>query len=228
MGQHCLLHWLDSTNTHNIVVIWLLIHQWEKEALLSYKHNEQLKQVCWASLLNKLVFHLCCCFPAPPPPYNLTAYNDSSTAITLNWARPLFPNGLIQFYVVVYYPEGNISGAINTTTPNTTLTINGLAFYTLYFFNVSVVTGGGTSPFAGPISQRTSEDGTFLDVHVMMKVTVSVHPSPLPSPECDGIQHQLHLHHGYLATTTDHQWHHQRLSSELLCFRRVYWNHGHK
>jgi len=158
-------------------------------------------------------------FPAPPPPYNLTAYNDSSTSIMLSWTRPQFPNGLIQFYEVVYYPEGNISEARNTTTPNTTLTINGLAFYTLYFFNVRVVTGGGMSPFAGPISQRTSEDGRFLDVY-RMKVTVSVHPSPLPSPECDGIQHQLHLHHGYLATTTDYQWHRQRLSSYLLCFRR--------
>ena len=76
------------------------------------------------------------------------------------------------------------------------------------------------SPFAGPISQRTSEDGRFLDVS-MMKVTVSVHPSPLPSAERDGVQHQLHLHHGYLATTTDLKWHHQRLPSELLCFRRA-------
>eukprot|EP00731_Ephydatia_muelleri_P029842 Em0021g365a len=104
---------------------------------------------------------------APPPPYNLTAYNDSSTAITLNWARPQFPNGPIQYYEVVYYPEGNINGALNTTTPNTTLTISGLTFYTLYFFNVSVVTGGGTSPFAGPISQRTSEDAPSPPLNVM-------------------------------------------------------------
>ena len=127
-------------------------------------------------------------FPAPPPPFNLTAYNDSSTAITLNWARPQFPNGLIQFYEVVYYPEGNTNGTINTTTPDTTLTINGLSFYTLYFFNVSVVTGEGTSPFADPIGQQTSEDGRFLDVCIM-KFTESVHLSPIPSPQCDGIQY---------------------------------------
>ena len=103
-------------------------------------------------------------YPAPPPPYNITTYNDSSTAITLNWTRPLFPNGLIQLYVFTYYPEGNPNGSITNNTPSTKVIINGLAFYTLYFFTVSVVTGGGTSSFAGPISQRTSEDGRFLDV----------------------------------------------------------------
>ena len=160
-------------------------------------------------------------FPAPPPPFNLTAYNDSSTAITLNWARPQFPNGLIQFYEVVYYPDGYTNGAINTTTPNTTLTINGLAYYTLYLFNVSVVTGGGTSTFSGPISRRTSEDGRYL-ILCMMKVTAFIQSSPIPSHECDGVQHQFHLHHGYLATTTGPKWHYQNLPGEFLCFRRAY------
>ena len=98
-------------------------------------------------------------FIAPPPPYNLTAYNQSSTAITLNWTRPQFPDGIIQMYVVVYYPAVNTNGTTNITTLTTSLTISGLAFYTLYTFRVSVVTSGGTSVYTDLVSQFTSEDG---------------------------------------------------------------------
>ena len=102
-------------------------------------------------------------FLAPPPPYNLTAYNQSSTSINLNWTRPLFPNGIIQMYKVVYYPAENTSGTTNITTLTTSLTISGLAFYTLYTFRVSVVTRGGTSAYSDPVSQLTSEDGMYCE-----------------------------------------------------------------
>ena len=97
------------------------------------------------------------------PPYNLTAYNQNSASITLNWTRPLFPNGIIQMYVVVFYPAENTNGTTNITTPTTSLTISGLAFYTLYTFRVSVVTSGGTSVYSDPVSQLTLEDGMYCE-----------------------------------------------------------------
>ena len=102
-------------------------------------------------------------FVAPPPPYNLTAYNQSSTLITLNWTRPLFPNGIIMMYLILYYPAENTNEITNTTTLTTSLTIRELAFYTLYTFRVCVVTSGGTSAYSDPLSQFTSEDGTYYD-----------------------------------------------------------------
>ena len=115
-------------------------------------------------------------FVAPPPPYNLTAYNPSSTLITLNWTRPLFPNGIIMMYLILYYPAENTNEITNITTLTTSLTIRGLAFYTLYTFRVSVVTSGGTSASSDPISKLTSEGGTyynsvctvsFIDLHTI-------------------------------------------------------------
>ena len=102
-------------------------------------------------------------FVAPPPPYNLTAFNQSSTLITLNWTRPLFPNGIIMMYLVVCNQAKNTNEIINTTTLTTSLTIRGLAFYTLYTFRVCVVASGGTSAYSDPVSQLTSEDGMYCD-----------------------------------------------------------------
>ena len=98
-------------------------------------------------------------FPVPPVPCNLTALNDSSTSISLMWIRPQFPNGVIQFYVVVYYPIGNTDVPSNSNVSNTTVTVYGLAFYTSYSFKVSAVTGGGMGSFTDPVIQTTSEDG---------------------------------------------------------------------
>ena len=98
-------------------------------------------------------------FPVPPAPCNLTLLNDSSTSIRLMWIRPQFPNGVIQFYEVVYYPVGNINVSFKTNVSNTTVTVYGLAIYTSYSFKVSAVTGGGMGNFTDPVIQTTSEDG---------------------------------------------------------------------
>ena len=134
----------------------------------------------------KILPHICYCFPAPSAPYNLTAYNTSSSSITLNWTRPQFLNGIILSYEVIYYPVGSNNEATIINTSNTTLAINGLAFYTRYTFAVCAVTGGGMGNYSDPVSQHTSEDG--MSYRVCFIYSAYGHtPSPLPSLECDGI-----------------------------------------
>ena len=126
-------------------------------------------------------YHICYCFSAPPTPYNFTAYNTSSTSITLNWARPQFPNGLLS-YEVMYYPVGSSNGTTITNTSSTTLTITGLAFYTLYTFTVSAVTGGGMSNYSESVSQRTSEDGMSCIEYYVIIYMINLHTVTPPAP----------------------------------------------
>ena len=105
---------------------------------------------------------VCCYFVAPSAPNNVIATASSSTSITVTWAAPSMPNGVIRRYTVTYYRSGvGISDArrVDVTT-STRAELSGLSIFTNYTISVQAFTvslGGSSS-----VTRRTNEDGESL------------------------------------------------------------------
>ena len=85
------------------------------------------------------------CFLVPGPVQNLMATPFNARAVNVSWTEPSALNGELQRYDVTYSPSGTTIYAI---TPSIVI---GNLMDEKYTFEVSVVTGGGTS------QQRTAE-----------------------------------------------------------------------
>ena len=84
-------------------------------------------------------------------------------AIQVQWQEPEFLNGIIQYYLVHYYPtdDSNITTTINTTNAATTsLVISMLSPYTNYTVTVVAVTVA-EGEMSDPVMVRTAEAGEY-------------------------------------------------------------------
>jgi netrin-G3 ligand len=131
------------------------------------------------------------------PPYNCTAFANSSTSISLSWFTPVEPNGLITNYTITYTPIHSISG-INYTNSSSTMastdpsndtaiTIDNLLKATSYSFTLIAYTVVGPSPSADDIcflyTLQDSPDRSPVDFrgHSGSSTSVSLywsHPDP--------------------------------------------------
>ena len=105
--------------------------------------------------------------PDTPPRY-CQASSDSSTSMNVSWILPEKPNGLIEYYIIIYTPLKSLSGvdyneiSYNLTTPTNTsqLIIPGLLKATTYHFSLIAHTVIGGSPPSNTTCQETTlEDG---------------------------------------------------------------------
>ena len=129
------------------------------------------------------------CAHVPPPaapsaPRSLVAIAITSDSVSLQWAEPLPPNGIIRRYIVQYYLTSSPSNIVqyNDSVLETSVTVEGLVPFTEYTFRVSAVTvseGPSTE-----ITNTTAESGERWQVFV----SIVVH-------ECT--QAQKHTSHTY-------------------------------
>lgn len=98
------------------------------------------------------------------PPRGFAFSAVTATSVSMEWSRPLFPNGVISQYIFQYSND-----SINFTVPIlvefvndeynvTNITVTYLNEFTNYTFNLSAVTGGGTGPSVS-IRATTNEAG---------------------------------------------------------------------
>ena len=118
-----------------------------------YTHHLSLHPL---SLLTHLSLSLLTHLTAPAAPREVSATNLSSTEISVTWQQPDPANGMIQQYIVTYYPSGSPSD--NVSTSNTSITIGGLSAFTNYsVFVVAVTVAPG--PASTTVTVTTSEAG---------------------------------------------------------------------
>ncbi|KAJ8332433.1 hypothetical protein SKAU_G00426060 [Synaphobranchus kaupii] len=67
------------------------------------------------------------------PPVNLTVYNVSASSATIAWSPPVLPNGIIQFYQILYH-NSTMSAVVNSPTPSVSLE----SLKPFSFYNVTV------------------------------------------------------------------------------------------
>ena len=87
----------------------------------------------------------------------------NSTAISVTWDAPEFPNGIIRNYIVTYNTSGEHSGTMgvdSTMDNSTSLLIDSLVPFTLYnVYVVGVTVGEG--PSSDVVMVMTNESGTW-------------------------------------------------------------------
>lgn len=90
---------------------------------------------------------------------NISGVNSSSSSILISWLPPSAEdqNGIIIGYNVSYF---SVSGGdvTNLSTPETSVDITDLMFYTVYNVSVSAFTSMGTGP-SGYVTVRTDSSG---------------------------------------------------------------------
>ena len=108
--------------------------------------------------------------PDTPPRY-CQASSESSTSMNVSWILPEKPNGLIEYYIIIYTPLKSLSGvdyndiSYNLTTPTniSQLIIPGLLKATTYRFSLIAHTViGGSPPSNNTCQQTTLEDGQYI------------------------------------------------------------------
>ena len=100
---------------------------------------------------------------APTMPREVNATNLSSTEISVTWLQPDPTNGVIQQYIVTYYPSGSPGDNTTNSTTNTSITIGGLSAFTEYsVFVVAVTVAPG--PPSTAVNVTTSETGVCVCV----------------------------------------------------------------
>ena len=110
---------------------------------------------------------------APATPREVTATNLSSIEIFVTWQQPDPANGIIQQYIVTYYPSGSPSDDTTVSTSNTSITIGGLSAFTNYsVFVVAVTVAPG--PASTTVTVTTSEAGAYMCVCVYVGGLVDV------------------------------------------------------
>jgi len=93
---------------------------------------------------------------APAAPREVNATNLSSTEIFITWLQPDPTNGVIQQYIVTYYPSGSPGDNTTNSTSDTSITIGGLSAFTEYsVFVVAVTVAPG--PPSTAVNVTTSE-----------------------------------------------------------------------
>ena len=104
----------------------------------------------------------------PTVPENFTDIELTATSVTLEWNRPTTPNGEIIEYLLEY-TNSSLDEALMINIPVvynramneynvTNITVNYLNEFTMYTFNISAITGGGSGPKA-TVDFTTSEAG---------------------------------------------------------------------
>ena len=98
-------------------------------------------------------------------PENVQATNISSTAIMVTWEEvpAIEQNGIIINYEVQFEPL-QFTAKLTTGTIDTTdlsVTITGLEEYVDYNISVRAYTSVRPGPYSDPVTERTSEDGTY-------------------------------------------------------------------
>ena len=102
---------------------------------------------------------------APAAPREVNATNLSSTEISVTWLQPDPTNGVIQQYIVTYYPSGSPGDNTTNSTSDTSITIGGLSAFTEYsVFVVAVTVAPG--PPSTAVNVTTSETGVCVCVCV--------------------------------------------------------------
>jgi len=100
---------------------------------------------------------------APAAPREVNATNLSSTEISVTWLQPDPTNGVIQQYIVTYYPSGSPGDNTTNSTSDTSITIGGLSAFTEYsVFVVAVTVAPG--PASTAVNVTTSEAGVWVCV----------------------------------------------------------------
>ncbi|XP_036375557.1 phosphatidylinositol phosphatase PTPRQ [Megalops cyprinoides] len=90
------------------------------------------------------------------PPVNLAVHNVTSSSATVTWSPPVTPNGIIQFYKVLY-GNSTVRAAVNSPFPSVTL--DGLEPYSLYNVSVRAYTKHGDGNQTSAVLQvLTGED----------------------------------------------------------------------
>lgn len=82
-------------------------------------------------------------FPEPSPPQNVEANAINSTAVLVKWKAPLYPNGPLTLYTILYEKTqyfGSDDPRMESVKPNVTeKTIGGLSPFTNYTVKVKVL-----------------------------------------------------------------------------------------
>eukprot|EP00116_Pleurobrachia_bachei_P008778 sb/3469040/ len=109
----------------------------------------------------------------PGPPQSLEVVPVTSSSLRLNWEQPIYPNGLIEHYIV-YYQCTNVvdcpllSTEVQSQSENPTYLLTDLHEYTEYKVYVAAVTGAGEGQPSSNRVEMTLEDkpdGPPLSVH---------------------------------------------------------------
>ena len=120
------------------------------------------------SLLYSIVYNTMYMVHSTEPaasPEIVQATNISSTAIMVTWEEvpAIDQNGIIINYEVQFEPlqfTGElVTGTINT--PDLSANVTGLEEYVEYNISVRAYTSVGPGPYSDPVTERTSEDGTY-------------------------------------------------------------------
>ena len=91
----------------------------------------------------------------------------SPTSISIVWEEipPLYRNGIITIYEILYVPFETFDGAISANTVNTTdlfYLLESLQQYVRYNISVRAYTRIGPGPYSVPIDNQTLEAGKLL------------------------------------------------------------------
>ena len=88
----------------------------------------------------------------------------TSTGIVVSWDLPLASqrNGRITSYSVSYGTSSSMRGRSTLTSLSTSMRINGLKPYRVYYVQVAASTVNGTGVYSGAVSTRTYQDGELV------------------------------------------------------------------
>jgi hypothetical protein len=96
----------------------------------------------------------------------MDAFNTSSTSIRITWTPPLFPNGIIQQYIITYYITSAGPSASDSTMvvmgDVTMAELTDLMIFTTYSISVVAETVDSGDP-SETVTVTTDEDREFLN-----------------------------------------------------------------
>ena len=96
------------------------------------------------------------------PPQNVTARNESSTTISVEWESPPqdFLFGILRGYRIRYLPgDMNMVNLTELIPSNgSSFTLENLLEFTNYSIEVTAVTGAGEGPYSPPVYVVTNQD----------------------------------------------------------------------
>ena len=99
------------------------------------------------------------------PPTDITAYNTSSTSLTVKW-NPVpqgYAHGIVLGYMVLYKREKDLNNSyINIPSPVTSVELTDLNKFTTYVVKVLAFTIKGNGAMTNGTQAKTHEDGEYV------------------------------------------------------------------
>ena len=113
------------------------------------------------------------------PPQNVTARNESSTTISVEWESPPqdFLFGILRGYIIRYLPGDMDIVNLTELIPPTmnSFTLENLFEFTNYSIEVTAVTGAGEGPYSSPVYVLTNPDSKLYQLECFYYNSLSLH-----------------------------------------------------